>query len=384
MSMQELRDRVEQVAGKWHGERAERQARRHLERADVDALAEAGFLLGAVPVEQGGYWESMEESTRPLCEVLRVLAAADPSVTLASSMHPAVLGYWLAAPDPSQPAWEEQRTAVFATAAGGLRWGTITSEPGSGGDILRTRTAAVPADDVELALPGRRYRLTGDKHFGSGMGVTDFMLTTGVAEGEDAPAGFALDVRGVPWDGSTGLRLVAEWDGAGMAATQSHAMRFDGLPAVRLAWERELSELSLLAAPLILALFTSVVLGIGDAAVAEARTKLAPGETMRPYEQVEWSRAEMEHWLAEQAYEGMLRAVESGDRYQAMRAGLRAKTACAELLESSVARISRVVGGGTYARRSPFSSWYEDVRALGFLRPPWGLAFDQLFATSFG
>ena len=44
--------------------------------------------------------------------------------------------------------------------------------------------------------------------------------------------------------------------------------------------------------------------------------------------------------------------------------------------------IGRVIGGGTYSRRSPFCAWFEDVRALGFLRPPWGLAYDNLFATS--
>jgi hypothetical protein len=41
-----------------------------------------------------------------------------------------------------------------------------------------------------------------------------------------------------------------------------------------------------------------------------------------------------------------------------------------------------VLGGGTFSQRSPFAHWFEDVRALGFLRPPWGLAYDQLFATS--
>ena len=46
-------------------------------------------------------------------------------------------------------------------------------------------------------------------------------------------------------------------------------------------------------------------------------------------------------------------------------------------------RITRVIGGGTFSRRSPFSAWFEDVRALGFLRPPWGLAYDSLFASSF-
>ena len=41
-----------------------------------------------------------------------------------------------------------------------------------------------------------------------------------------------------------------------------------------------------------------------------------------------------------------------------------------------------MLGGGTFSQRSPFAHWFEDVRALGFLRPPWGLAYDGLFATS--
>ena len=42
-------------------------------------------------------------------------------------------------------------------------------------------------------------------------------------------------------------------------------------------------------------------------------------------------------------------------------------------------RLCRVMGGGSYARYSPFGFWAQDVRALGFLRPPWGLAFDTLY-----
>jgi hypothetical protein len=64
-------------------------------------------------------------------------------------------------------------------------------------------------------------------------------------------------------------------------------------------------------------------------------------------------------------------------RYQAVQA----KTAIAELAESVLHRICKVIGGGTFSRSSPFGYWCEDVRALGFLRPPWGLAYDQLFAA---
>ena len=40
------------------------------------------------------------------------------------------------------------------------------------------------------------------------------------------------------------------------------------------------------------------------------------------------------------------------------------------------------MGGGTYSRASPFGCWAQDVQALGFLRPPWGLAFDALLETT--
>ncbi|HEX5614095.1 MAG TPA: acyl-CoA dehydrogenase family protein [Acidimicrobiia bacterium] len=372
------------LADTWRARRGERQTRRHLERADFDALASIGFLLGAVPADQGGWWSGAASTARPLCETLRTLAAGDPSVTLVSAMHPAVLGYWLATDDPSQAAWTEQRRAVFATAAAGSQYGTITSEPGSGGDILRTRTRAVPLDDRHAEIPGAVYAITGDKHFGSGYGISDYMFTTAVADGEDAPSAFVLDMRPVHAGTSSAATVTGEWDGAGMAATQSHAARLEAMPGIRLAYDGPIDTLVFNAGPFVMTLFTAVLLGVFDEAIATARAQLAPKrETLRAYEQVEWSRADLEHWLAVQAYEGALRAIEAGDPFRALQAALRAKTATAELVEQALRRITQVLGGGTFSRRSPFASWFEDVRALGFLRPPWGLAFDNLFATSF-
>jgi alkylation response protein AidB-like acyl-CoA dehydrogenase len=71
------------------------------------------------------------------------------------------------------------------------------------------------------------------------------------------------------------------------------------------------------------------------------------------------------------------------DYPNALFAALCAKEAVAELAETTLARLARVIGGGAFSRRSPFAHWYEDVRALGFLRPPWGLAYDNLFTMSF-
>ena len=146
----------------------------------------------------------------------------------------------------------------------------------------------------------------------------------------------------------------------------------------------EIEVLARNASPFISMAFTAVLLGVFDSAITFAREQLAPKrETLRAFEQVEWTRADLDHWLAQQAYEGALRAIATGDRAAGLRAGLRAKTAVAEAGEQALRRIAQVLGGGTFARRSPISSWFEDIRALGFLRPPWGLAYDGLFATSF-
>jgi alkylation response protein AidB-like acyl-CoA dehydrogenase len=376
---------VRAIADAWRSERPVRHARTNLDPSDFEHLRDAGVTRLPVPIDHGGAWHGVAASTRPVCDALRVLAAGDPSPTLVSAMHPAVLSFWLANEASGCEAWEAQRVAVYRTATDGAQWGTVTSEPGSGGDVARTRSVAVPADgDDDIDVPGRRYSLTGDKHFGSGTGICSFMFTTAIPEGEVEPAAFFLDTRElVAGRSQPGFTIAREWDGVGMAATQSHAVRLDGCRGVRVEWPGTLDTLVRGAGPVNLCLFTGVVLGVLDEAVAAAGERVRPrlGE-LRPFEQVEWARATSDHWLAEQAYEGMLRAIETGDRAAALIAGLRGKTAVAELAEQTLLRITRVVGGGTFSASSPFSSWFEDVRALGFLRPPWGLAFDGLIAAS--
>ena len=378
-------ERWREIADAWRSERAERFARAGLDAADFERLRAAGLTRLPVPVEHGGEWIDVATSVRPICEAMRILAAADPSPTLVSAMHPAVLAFWLANEADGCDAWSEQRTAVVASAASGAQWGTVTSEPGSGGDVTRTRSIAEPLmDDDDIDLPGDRYAITGDKHFGSGTGICSYMFTTAVPVGEEQPAAFFVDTRALADGGDVpGFTIAKEWDGVGMSATQSHAVRLDGCRAVRLAWPLPLDALTRGAGAINMCLFTAVVLGVVDEAIAGADERVRPrADSLRPYEQVEWVRALNEHWVACQAYEGMLRAIESGDPAAALVAGLRGKTAVAELAELILLRIGRVVGGGTFSGSSPFASWFEDVRALGFLRPPWGLAYDGLLAAA--
>ena len=376
MNAQTVLDNVLQVADSFATQRTERQIRRDLDRADFDALATAGYPLVAVPVAQGGLWVDLPTSTRTICELLRTLAQGDPSVALVSAMHPAVAALWICqqqAPAPYKDAWTEQVAWVTQTALDGHFWGTITSEPGSGGDVGRTRATA-------KADGNGSFLLTGEKHFGSGSGIAAYMVTTAIPEGESEADWFFLDTRDAKWDGSTGMTLRAEWDGHGMTATQSHSFVFDGYPATRLAWPGNLRAVSGVAGAMISAVFVAVVIGTAQSAVEAARKQISRRkDALAPYETVEWARIENESWLMAQAYEGMLAAIERKGSGAGLDA-LQAKIAISELAESVTQRICRVIGGGTFHRASHFGAAFEDVRALGFLRPPWVLAYDQLIA----
>jgi alkylation response protein AidB-like acyl-CoA dehydrogenase len=377
MDVATVLDEVAQIAQRFAVDRHDRQRRCELDPADFANLERAGYLLTGVRARDGGLFETVGSSTRPIAEILRTLARGDPSVALVCSMHPAVLSFWLATgdvPAPHRAAWAEQRASVTATAARGAWFGTITSEPGSGGDVAKTKARARPRGNGA-------WLLSGQKHFGSGLGITSFMLTSARPEGESEPDWFFLDMRGVPWDGSAGVTLIAPWDGHGMAATQSHAMNFIDFPATRVAWPGNWRSLADAAGPFIGSVFTAVVLGVVEAAMEAASAQLARRKySLRPYEQVEWSNALQKAWLMRQAYEGMLRAVET--EASPLRTVLIAKTSAARLAEGCLQCITRIMGGGTLARHSPFGYWFEDVRALGFLRPTWGLAYDALFASA--
>src|SRR5215472_850052 len=211
-----VHENLQAISADFAAERRERQQRRELVAADFARLREARFLLTGVPVDHGGIWETVGASARPICEMLRTLAHGDSSVALVCAMHPAVLNFWMAtseAPAPFDKAWNEQRRSIFRNVCAGAWWGTIASEPCTAGDIMRTRATARrgPSDGA--------YLLTGQKNFGSGSGITSYMITVAVPEGESGPDMFVLDMWDVPWDGSAGVTLTSEWDGHGMAAT---------------------------------------------------------------------------------------------------------------------------------------------------------------------
>jgi len=378
MTSADTLDAIESLASTWSTDRADRMARRHLDRADFEALAETGYLRLIVPREHGGEWDSLAETGPVIVDAVRRLARGDQSVALVAAMHPAVVVFWTGAPEAPAPhteAWRAQRAEVFRSALDGHFWGTVTSEPGSGGDILKTRATATPID-----AEAGRYSLHGQKHFGSGSEVVSYMMTTAKPEGLDFPFGFYMDLRNQPWDGSGGLTITHRWDGVGMKATQSHGVLLDGVEGIAWAWPGSIANTSAVAGALGLGLFVAVIESIVDAAMAEADAKLN-GQNLRPYEEVEWTRAQVDHWLIRQASAGLVRSITTAPAPIAALAAVKAKLGVAALAEELLTRVSKVVGGSAFSERSPFAAWYQDVRALGYLRPPWGLAFDQLIAA---
>jgi len=378
MTVADTLDAIDALASTWSTDREERMARRHLDPVDFDALASTGYLRLIVPRQHGGEWLSLAETGPVIVDAVRRLARGDQSVALVAAMHPAVVIFWTAAPDAPEPhtdAWQSQCCEVFDSALAGHFWGTMTSEPGSGGDILRTKATAKP-----IGTEAGRFTLHGQKHFGSGSEAVSYMMTTAKPEGLDVPFGFYMDLRDQPWDGSGGLTITHRWDGVGMKATQSHGVLLDGVEGIAWAWPGSIAETSAVAGALGLGLFVAVIESIVDAAMAEADARLT-GKQLRPYEEVEWTKAQIDHWMIRQASAGLVRSITEESAAAAGLAAVKAKMGVAALAEELLGRVSKVVGGGAFSERSPFAAWSQDVRALGYLRPPWALAFDQLIAA---
>ena len=373
-SEQILRD-LESIAAGFAKDVISRQKRRQLDPDDFEQLKRAGFMLTGVPLDQGGLWNGPAGSARWYAEMVRTIAHGDPSVALVASMHPAVTAFFLGVEsvDDEPEAWWAQRQWV-AESARDHWWGTVTSEPGSGGDILKTRSVAIPEED--------HFLITGDKHFGSGSGQADYMITTAKVEGSELPELFILQNKDEPWDGSTGCRMTVEWDGIGMSSTQSHAFHFENFPAQKAASREVLSRVGPISSQVSNMLFAGVILGVADSAMIFARDKLEGKEDgMRAFEKMEWVRCQNELWLAEQAYEGAMRAIEAKEETAHITA-VRCKVTCAELIETALSRMSKVVGGASFSKAMPLAQWTQDVKALGFLRPPLPLAYDQLSGVS--
>ncbi len=210
--------------------------------------------------------------------------------------------------------------------------------------------------------------------------MVSYMVTTAKQVDAEAPMGLYLDLRDQPWDGTAGMTITREWDGMGMKATQSHATMLDGVEGTAWAWQDAIIDGSIAAGTLGLAMYGAVIQAVVDAAMVETERRLT-GKQLRPYEDVAWTQAQVDHWMLTQAGRGLAETMATEPAAVAVGAAIKAKIGMAAAAESILGNVCRAVGGGAFSASSPFATWNEDVRALGYLRPPWALAFDQLIAA---
>ena len=191
-----VRDNVQSIAAEWRGQRSARQPRTNLEQADFDALHDAGFLLaayrsrwvacGPTCVRRRGWCASCCARWRrpiPLSPSYRRCTRRSSATGCATPIHHSRIG---------------RRNAKRCSPARqpGEQWGTITSEPGSGGDIAAPRRR--PCRTATPFMVGRSYGVSGDKHFGSGSGIADRMITTAIPDGRGRAGDLRARLHGSP------------------------------------------------------------------------------------------------------------------------------------------------------------------------------------------
>jgi hypothetical protein len=150
------------------------------------------------------------------------------------------------------------------------------------------------------------------------------------------------------------------------AATQSHSLEFTAFPARRIAWSGPIdpNKLSHVIGPVHVHGRDYRHCGGGPPGRPGSNWRAAG---LRPFEKVEFSRAVARSMAAREGVRGILADVEAGHPHTVHYA----KASVAELAESILTRLCRVIGGSTLSRHSPYGYWAQDVKALGFLRPPW-------------
>ena len=213
-----VRENVQSIAAAWRGQRSAGQPRTNLEQADFDALRDAGFLLAVVPVDMGGLW-----TDTAFVGANGVRAAAHGwrrQIPRSGSYQPCTRQ--------SSAIWLLQPRSITARLGGAAPSGVRQRRPqanngarshpspAAAATSARTTSDGHARTDDQPFMVGRSYGVTGDKHFGSGSGIADRMITTAIPDGEDEPAIFALDsIETAAGTASNGWTLLAEWDGAG-------------------------------------------------------------------------------------------------------------------------------------------------------------------------
>jgi alkylation response protein AidB-like acyl-CoA dehydrogenase len=319
---------------------------------NLELLADNGLLQLNVPESFGGFGESLGGTL----ETLRTLAQGSPSAALMLAMHTSILANYLIdprhVPVSERASFLEQRAWAFNEAARGKRFGVANSEPGASGDVKQSRAQM------------RDGRLFGVKSFCSMGTHADYFMAAARDESEHVRYWLVRNEH---------VSVESEWDAIGMRSSESVSLRFDGAPVVApLAYRglldgvnnRHWSTLS----------FTAIFIGIAESLLDDVLSPRAP---------MLQQTAATELHLTLQACRAFLRqcaAIEPDPATDDYRREVRdCKLFVTRALAQHASNLFTTLGGSAYRFASPVSRKVRDLLAGPLLRPPVGVAFDEVF-----
>jgi alkylation response protein AidB-like acyl-CoA dehydrogenase len=228
---------------------------------NIAALREHGFLGLAVPAELGGGGLSRIELAQMLRELAHSCGAT--ALVLAMHTHTVAAAAWR---------WRYQKapTDGLLKRVAGERLQLLSS---GGSDWL---AGSGTAEKVEGG-----YKVNGLKVFASGAPSADIFMTGAVEQTAEGPTALQF---GVPLK-APGVSVVETWDTLGMRGTASHSVKLENVFVADAAiaarrpaglWHPSFHLISMVAFPLIYAVYTGIAEAARDIAVAAAAKRTQP------------------------------------------------------------------------------------------------------------
>ena len=192
-----------ELAGLFAEEASLRDRQRRLPVAELEAFSQSGLWGISVPRAYGG----AEVGYRTLAEVLKTIAAVDPSLAQLPQNHLAVLDHLRL--DGS----EEQKRFFYGLVLDGVRFGNAFSE-------RHSRTVA--EFQTRVLADGDGFRIDGRKFYSSGALLAHWVPAVGLDAEQRAHLAF------IPRD-APGLTVIDDWSGFGQRTTASGTVILDNV-----------------------------------------------------------------------------------------------------------------------------------------------------------
>jgi acyl-CoA dehydrogenase len=311
-------------------------------------LREHRVFSAGVPAELGGGGASHAE----LCEMLRAIARYCPSTALALSMHTHLVAT-------AAYRWRRDRAPVegLLRRVAGEELVLVSS---GGSDWLMGSGRAEPVEGG--------FRVTARKVFSSGAPAGQLLVTSAVLD--DPEAGPTVLHFPVPL-AAAGVRILDTWHALGMRGTGSHDLLLEEVfvPQSAVAgrrpqgkWHPLFHAITLVALPLIYAVYVGVADAARALALREARKK-------RDDPDLAYVVGEMENELAaaQLALSAMVAlAAEAAPGPETTSAMLVRRTLAARAAIATVEKAMDAVGGASFYRELGLERLFRDVQGARF------------------